>query len=367
MVLLPAVARDSVVDVVHAPRGRIRARRRTCSSSSRWARSPVLPATALLFLLRDLTQFYFHANHVRHEHGETFTPRFTLTALRLPADELGPEAAARLDAARQADAAVELLVPSNEAARARVDQRLRVYGLGEGADVSDVGRADALFALAASHPRYLLEEVAKVEHGMVRHVLRGPDDRPPLRQGPSRPADHRHGDVRGGGRGGPTGVARCRRPGLARRHPAGLGADRDRGGDGAGPWLESQLRSDGATHTAVSDDPELTHVEVVAIRLALIGLMAAAAAMAAKLGDPALSGRAQGWGAVALAAVRRRHRRRPLALGRPIRPRPAGVPHLTPPLAERLGRGWQGLVVSVPVALVVQNSVALGRRPRPDP
>jgi len=300
MVLLPAVARDSVVDVVHAlVAGSVTAPDLLLLVAV--GASLALPVTALLFLLRDLTQFYFHANHVRHEHGETFTPRFTLTALRLPADELGPEAAARLDAARRTDAAVELLVPSNDAARARVDQRLRVYGLGEGADASDVGRADALFALAASHPRDLLEEVAKVEHGMVRHVLRGQTIvlryvkallallTTAMATFAAAAVVDRPGSLGVGDRAWLAAILLAWAPVVIVAVTAPV------------RWLESQLRSDGATHTAVSDDPELTHVEVVAIRLALLGLVTAAAAMAATLGDPALSARAQGWGAVALA------------------------------------------------------------------
>ena len=55
-----------------------------------------VPAAALWLLFADLTRFYFHANHIRHEGGETFTPRFTLTGLRLPSDELGAASAAAL-------------------------------------------------------------------------------------------------------------------------------------------------------------------------------------------------------------------------------------------------------------------------------
>ncbi|QYG94980.1 hypothetical protein HC251_22805 [Iamia sp. SCSIO 61187] len=300
MVLLPAVARDSVVDVVHAlVRGSVTAPDVLLLVAV--GTSLALPVTALLFLLRDLTQFYFHANHIRHETGETFTPRLTLTALRLPADELGPEAAARLDAARRTDAAVELLVPANVAARARVDRRLTVYGLGDAAGASDVGRAGALFTLAASHPRDLLEEVAKVEHGMVRHVLRGQTIvlryvkallallTTAMATFAAAAVVDRSGPLGVGDRAWLAGILLVWAPVVVVAVTAPV------------RWLESQLRSDGATHTAVSDDPELTHVEVVAIRLALVGLVAAGAAMALSLGDGALSDQAQVWGAGALA------------------------------------------------------------------
>jgi hypothetical protein len=299
MVLLPAVARDSVVDVVHA----LVAGGVTGTDGLLLVgvtASLALPVVALLFLLRDLTQFYFHANHVRHETGETFTPRFTLTALRLPSDELDAEASGRLDAARRTDAAVELLVPSNVAARARVDRRLSVYGLGGDTATSDVGRAGALFTLAASHPRDLLEEVAKVEHGMVRHVLRGQTIvlryvkallallTTAMATFAAAAVVDRPGRLAVGDRAWLAGILLTWGPIVIVAVTAPV------------RWLESQLRSDGATHTAVSEDPELTHVEVVAVRLALVGLVAAAAAMAIMLVDPDLSGPAQAWGAAAL-------------------------------------------------------------------
>ena len=45
-----------------------------------------------------------------------------------------------------------------------------MYGLGGHGD--DRARAAGLFELAASRDRPLLEEVAKIEHGMARHALR---------------------------------------------------------------------------------------------------------------------------------------------------------------------------------------------------
>lgn len=299
LVLLPAVARDSVVDVLRA----------LLSGSV----SPVdvllvvamgaslaLPFTALLFLLRDLTQFYFHANHVKHAGGETFTPRFTLTALRLPRAELGPAASDALNTARGADRAVELLVPSNDAARARVDRRLAAYGLG-GRVGRDTERAAALFELAASHPRDLLEEVAKVEHGMARHVLRIQTIvlryvKALLALLSTAMAVFAAAAVVAGAReltiGDETWVAAI----LLAWAPVVIVAV-------TAPvrWLEGQLRSEGATHTAVSEDPELTRVEVVTVRLALVGFGAAAGAMGLCLGRSDLS--AGGRAAAAAAAT----------------------------------------------------------------
>ena len=73
-----------------------------------------VPAVALWLLFADLTRFYFHANHIGSDGGETFTPRFTLTSLQLPSDELGPAALEQLSASRTDPRIVELLVPAND-------------------------------------------------------------------------------------------------------------------------------------------------------------------------------------------------------------------------------------------------------------
>jgi hypothetical protein len=136
--------------------------------------SIALPFTALWMVLRDLTQFYFHANHRPGPSSEVFVPRFTLTGLKLPADELSPSVAARLATARNESRNIELLVPANDDARDAIDRRIAAYGgLGLGMDtLDDRDRAAGLLELAASTPRLLLDEVAKVEYGMARHVLR---------------------------------------------------------------------------------------------------------------------------------------------------------------------------------------------------
>jgi hypothetical protein len=154
MVLLPAVERDSVVGVVSALlTGRMDAVHLLLVIGV--AASLVLPCTALWLVLRDLTQFYFHANHLRHASGETFTPRFTLTGLRLPVDELSEAHRPALNTARTNPRNVELLVSPNDASRRRIDDRIAAYGgLGfEGDVLDDRARAVSLFELAPARPR----------------------------------------------------------------------------------------------------------------------------------------------------------------------------------------------------------------------
>jgi hypothetical protein len=174
MVLLPAIARDSIVSVVRALVRDDLDVAHLCLVGAMIALL-ALPFAALWLVLRDLTLFYFHAQHVRHGETDVFTPRFTLTALRLPADELSESAATRLAALRRSPGSVELLVPANDLARTRIDRQLDAYGgLGrhDPDGDPDLGRAGGLFELVASRDRSLLEEVAKVEHGMARHILR---------------------------------------------------------------------------------------------------------------------------------------------------------------------------------------------------
>jgi hypothetical protein len=285
MVLLPAVERDSVVSVVSALlTGRMDAVHLLLVIGV--AASLALPFTALWLVLRDLTQFYFHANHLRHASGETFTPRFTLTGLRLPVDELDTANRPTLDKVRTNPRNVELLVSPNDGARRRIDERIAAYGgLGFDGDVlDDRARAAALFELAAARPRDLLEEVAKVEHGLARHVLR--TQAIVLRYVKALLALLT------------TAFATFAAAGVIEHKSLvdGLGV-------GAGQevwlaaillvwapvvifavttpvrWLDRQLRSEGAGHTGVSDDHELTRVEDVTVRLAMIGFAASAAAM----------------------------------------------------------------------------------------
>jgi hypothetical protein len=173
LVLLPALERDSIILVL----------RSLLTGPLSWSRgllvggvllSILLALTALWLMVMELTRFYFHSNHVQHVDGESFTPRFTLTGLRLPLDELSPESNAIYESVHVSTDNVRLLVPGNDRARARIDRQLNAYpGLVDRqVGDPDTARADALFELAASRRRSLIEEVSKVEHGMVRHMVR---------------------------------------------------------------------------------------------------------------------------------------------------------------------------------------------------
>lgn len=266
-----------------------------------------VPIIALWLLFADLTRFYFHANHLGGNGRDVFTPRFTLTSLQLPSDELGASARRRLEAHRSDPRIVELLVPPNERSRRRVDRQLDVYeGLGGGGH--DLERAQGLFALAASTSRPLLEEVAKVEHGMARHALR-------LRTlvlryvkallvvlttalavyvGDSIVAglDRGEGMTIVGSVGlGCVAVVWAPVVVLAVTSPV--------------RWVENLMRDDGAPSTAVADEPDLTHVEQVALRVAAIGWLAGAVALVATaLDDGARSGvKVAGIGVLAASVV----------------------------------------------------------------
>lgn len=262
-----------------------------------------VPATALWLLFADLTRFYFHANHLGGDGRDVFTPRFTLTSLQLPSDELGPAALQQLAATRTDPRIIELLVPTNDRSRRRVDRQLQVYGgLNSGHD--DLTRAEGLFELAASRSRPLLEEVAKIEHGMARHALR----------------------LRGL-------VLRYVKALLAllttalavygaNAIVAGLGRGEGLTVSGAialaavvliwapivvlavtSPvrWIENLMRDDGAPSTAVADDPDLTHIERVSLRIAAIGWLAAAVAMIVSATDGTVESDAQVIGLAILA------------------------------------------------------------------
>lgn len=172
LVLLPAVERDAVLQVM----------RSLLVGPVSWSRGLLAVAVALSIFLAlavlwlvvvELTRFYFHSNHVVMGDREVFTPRFTLTGLRIPSDEYGPATDAAYRAVHESDASVRLLVPGNDRARARIDAQLNAYpGLVDPYGEPDAARAQALFGLAAAARRPLVEEVAKIEYGMVRHMLR---------------------------------------------------------------------------------------------------------------------------------------------------------------------------------------------------
>ncbi len=300
LVILPVVARDAVSGVLRALLiGSVE------PSDIALAVAVVamltVPAVALWLLFADLTRFYFHANHLG-EGRDVFTPRFTLTSLQLPSDELGPGAGAQLAASRSDPRIVELLVPTNDRSRRHVDRQLQVYpGLGTGND--DAARAAGLFDLAASSSRPLLDEVAKIEYGMARHVLR-------LRGLVLRYVKALLALLS-------TALAVY----VADAIVAGLGPNEDLANDGrfalaavvliwapvvvlavTSPvrWIENLMRDDGAPSTAVADDPDLTYVERVSLRIAALGWLAAGVAMILAATDPDSAGGARNIGVAIL-------------------------------------------------------------------
>ena len=172
LVLLPAVGRDSVVNVVRPLLG--------SPDSPLHLTLAVLVALMLLLafiaiwlLLYEIARFYFHANHLSHEGGTTFTPRWTLTGLHLPMDELGDEGRAALIERRNDPDNIELLVPRTERFRGYVDNLGKAYpGLHAAETPTDASRATALLQLAGVKDRLLVDEVAKVEYGMARQIIR---------------------------------------------------------------------------------------------------------------------------------------------------------------------------------------------------
>jgi hypothetical protein len=172
LVLLPALGRDAIVEVVGALLDAPPTPTRVLLAV---AVLVVLAAILVVIwlLLVELTRFYFFANHLQSARGATFTPRFTLTSLRLPRDELSAEGARALEAERADPNTVGLLVPENDRSRRVIDRQIAAYeGLEGSTRTTDRDRADALLVLAGARDRDLLNEVVKIEYGMARHVLR---------------------------------------------------------------------------------------------------------------------------------------------------------------------------------------------------
>ena len=290
LVVLPVVARDSVTGVIRALlTGGLDAADVFLVASVVAMLS--VPVTALWLLFADLTRFYFHANHLGSGGDALFTPRFTLTAMQLPSDELGPAATSKLRSIRTEPRMLELLVPTNDVSRHRIDTQLDVYGgLAEGS--GDVGRSTGLFALAASTSRPLLEEVAKVEYGLARHVLK-------LRGLVLRyvkallallttavavyAADAVVADL-SAGEGVPPGGKIWLAAIILIWSPLVVLAV-------TSPirWIEHLMRDDGAPSTAVADDPELTFIERVSLRIAAVAWLTAGVAMIVAVTDDAPS------------------------------------------------------------------------------
>lgn len=327
LVLLPALERDAVLQVM----------RSLLAGPVSWSRgllavavamSIVLALVVLWLVVIELTRFYFHANHVVHADGEVFTPRFTLTGLRMPTDEFDEVTDAAYEAVHSDESTVRLLVPGNPRGRARIDRQLAAYpGLVDDAHANaDAARAEALFELAAARRRTMVEEVAKVEYGIVRHMLR-------LQVIVLRYVKALLVIV-------VTALASFASA-AAVNGQAVISAADERWIAGtmvlwapvvlivvSSPvrWLESLLRSEGAQHTAVSRDAELTQLEEVTARIAAVAWLVSMTSMVLLLVHHPVSNQ----GAVSIAltllasvvlvvvAVARRleGRRRPMRSGR---------------------------------------------------
>jgi hypothetical protein len=178
-----------------------------------------------------------------------------------------------------ADRTVRLLVPSNTRSRSRIDRQLAAYpGLVEATGNADADRAEALFELAASERRTLVEECAKVEYGMVRHMLR-------LQVIVLRYVKALLVIVltaiaaftSAAAVNGETSVTAADQRWIAATFliwaPAVLIVV-------SSPvrWLESVLRSEGATHSGIRD-PELTQLEDVTAKVSFVAWVASVASM----------------------------------------------------------------------------------------
>ena len=172
LILLPAVARDSIVTVIHALLNSPRT-----FSNVLLILTMSLEVTLVLVLIwlvmHQLTMFYFHTNHIKSDSNENFVPRFTLTSHRLPLDEIGPEATVEYNHLRQQQHNISLIVPPNDRTRRRVDHQIAAYpALGLSAQPTDQDRAEGLMRLTSASRRSLVDEVVKVEYGMARHISR---------------------------------------------------------------------------------------------------------------------------------------------------------------------------------------------------
>lgn len=310
LVLLPALERDAVVQVLGS----------LLAGPVSWSQALLavgvvgaiaLALSSLWLVVLELTRFYFHSNHmmtdVGSEHHEVFSARFTLTALRLPDDELSPAASADYGSRHAAPEQVELLVAKNPKARDRIDRQMAAYPglLPDDAPDADAARAAALFALAASHRRSLAEEVTKVEYGIVRHanrlqviVLRYV--KALLVIVATSLASYSAAAVISPGAALSAADERWIAAVLLTWAPVVVTV-------AAAPvrWLDRLLRTEGARSTALGADPELTQVEDVTLRIALVVWTLSTVAMVSLLVDHEVSrsGRLSGFAVLTVATI----------------------------------------------------------------
>ncbi len=289
LVLLPALGRDALVTASRA----LLAADRTVASALLLVSVIVMLAaivTVLWLLLVELTRFYFHSNHLAGPDGMAFAPRFGLSSLRLPSDELSATGTALLAAGRAADTSVELLVPPNDRARRRIDRQVAAHA-GAAAPGDDAERASGLLALVGAHDHGLAEEVARAEYGMARHTQR-------LQVIVLRYMKALLVVITS------LLVVLALAGVLEEPSPAGDAADRWAtvlmlvwspavmvAASSPIRWLGALLQNEGATRTGIRYDPELTRLErVMAVMTTLVTGLAAGAAADMILRGPDLAG-----------------------------------------------------------------------------
>lgn len=166
MVLWPAFARDGVAAVlrtlVEGPVGAdgvlLVAAFVVCFS---------VPVIALAIVFAELTRFYFHSASDR---GGVFAPRFTLNGLRVHSDELSDPVARQLAGRHQDPELLAEMLPSGRSARRHLDGQLRRQQPDGGSAPDDRQRAKLLFRITDAAPVSLLDDVARTEHKLVRHI-----------------------------------------------------------------------------------------------------------------------------------------------------------------------------------------------------
>jgi len=170
LVLLPALGRDAIVNVVR----QLLASDRTFSDILLTICVGLVLFSVLIviwLLLVELTRFYFHANNLDSGENTAFTTRFALSSLRVPSDELSLKGQDKLQSIRRQPEVLEQLFSSNARVRSAIDARISAYS-GIEPPANDASRATALSRLAGTRDRTLLEDVAKTEYTLVRHALR---------------------------------------------------------------------------------------------------------------------------------------------------------------------------------------------------
>lgn len=152
-----------------------------------------LPIWGFILIVADLIGFFFtghrfdldaidaeptdanssdEIDEIRQASGDAvFNPRLALPGLRAPAAEMPLAAYAKLASMRQD--LLGVLLPVDADWRARFDDRMhRIFRLGPvEKPLEDTARLGYAFRLAASVPRTLLEETAKAELLLTKHIL----------------------------------------------------------------------------------------------------------------------------------------------------------------------------------------------------